>query len=208
MTFKDSVDRNRVLFGPGTLKKNIPPGITLARDIPETYRKKYSEFSKDARYMRTLTHGNTIDKIYFNDIELVYTIRDENNRTQIVDSFTPDSTRPGLGTESTISHLEPGAAVLRTVLMSSLPPNTDSDVLKGNIHGLVGTDAAQIESVTVEKRSAFILCSSPVTASSIFKILATQKSGASTNNVYLAGRKADKPVTAAPISNLDSNNQT
>merc|ERR1712015_244600 len=145
VTFKDNAERNKVLFGPGSPKKGIPSGITLARDIPERYRQKYIEFSKEARNMRTVTHGDAKERIYFNDIELVYAMKGENGRIQKINSFTPDSSCPAIGTDSTISCLEPGALALRTVLMNILPPNMDKDILKANILELVGADGAQIE---------------------------------------------------------------
>ena len=201
VTFKDNAEQNKVLFGPGSLKKDIPSGITLAQDVPERYRQKYIEFSKEARNTRTVTNSDAKERIYFNDIELVFALKGANGRTQKIDSYTPDSSCPAIGTDSTISCLEPGAPALRTVLMNVLPPNTDKDTLKANIIELVGADGAQIESVTVEKRSGFIVCSSPESAFKILNVLVIQKTGVTTNNVFLAGRKVKNRAVAVPGPN-------
>ena len=208
VTFKDNVERNKVLFGPGSLKKKIPTGITLARDMPEIYRKKFLEFTADTRNMRKVSQGKMIDRIFFNDIELTYIIRDRSNNSQKLGSFIPDSTCPGLGMENTnpIKQLEPGAAELRTILMNGLPENTNNNALKDDIGRLIGSDVAQIESVTVDKRSAFVLCNSTEDARKIFKVLSAQKIGVTTSNVFLAGYKEDKTLKSAPISNPETNN--
>merc|ERR1712015_44989 len=151
VTFKDNAERNKVLFGPGSPKKGIPSGITLARDVPERYRQKYTEFSKEARNNRTVTNGVAQERIYFNDIELVFALKGANGRTQKIDSYTPDSSCPAIGTNSTIACLEPGAPALCTILMNALLPNT-KDILKANIIELIGVDGDHIESVNVEKR--------------------------------------------------------
>ena len=196
VTFKDNGERNKVLFRPGNLKKKILAGITLARDMPEIYRKKYIEFTTHARSMRQVSKGKTMDRIFFNDIELRYIIRDKSNNSQKMGSFIPDSTCPGLDWENTnpIKQLEPGADELRTILMNGLPENTSDGALLDDIGKLISTDVTQITSVTVDKKSVLVLCSTPEAASKIFRVLSVQKSGASTTNVFLAGHKDGKTL--------------
>ena len=55
--------------------------------------------------------------------------------------------------------------------------------------------------MNVEKRSGFIVCSSPESAFKILNVLIIQKTGVTTNNVFLAGRKVKNKAVAAPGPN-------
>ena len=89
-TFKSCEERNKVLFAKSDLKKNIPKGCTMLRDMPEEYRLTFRDFEKRAQHSAAISQYNSRAYITFEGVALQLRMSEKgSSHKQLIESYDP-----------------------------------------------------------------------------------------------------------------------
>ena len=200
-TFLTSEERNRVLFAKVDLKKKIPKGCTMLRDMPEEYRPTFRDFEKRVQFSAAISQYTSRGYIAFEGVALQLRMSEKgNSHRQLIDSFDPSIIiEKEREKKTTLKMFLPDSKEMRTILMLSISPETTKEALENDVRAVLGSKYSKIESIELNKKNALIVCKERADVMDCKHTLEIEQKGSTTQKVFCNEICDQKQIDAVPM---------